>query len=273
VVARKPDGFGPAIHILSMRFFVDRDAKREYAPELIVVGRELLLQMNSERNERTEDHDLSSIIKVCLVGDGGYAIAKGICESLIRSVQAYEMNAFEPNEILKGVFISQPRAALDALFVGERKKIAVGARMVQEASENQINPMDVLSAATLFDWCREDATSRFPAVASAITIFLKPNDQQTPRWTPRALRLIQDAPDAVAVVREIAVRLRPTSWMGSRATILESNARLLEQIDSNGNQALAAALAEYKIRFQGEVNQDRASEEAYDRSRDQRFEQ
>jgi hypothetical protein len=73
-------------------------------------------------------------------------------------------------------------------------------------------------------------------------------------------------------MRELVERLRPHSWSGSRAAILESNGKLLDLFDTRGNEALAAFLDEEKARLLGEADKEWAWENNVDKQRDQRFE-
>jgi len=73
-------------------------------------------------------------------------------------------------------------------------------------------------------------------------------------------------------MRAIAARLRPNLWSGSRYTMLESNAKLLEQFDTRGNAELAAFIETEKTNLLKEAAAECEWETKHDRGRDDRFE-
>jgi len=73
-------------------------------------------------------------------------------------------------------------------------------------------------------------------------------------------------------MREIVARFYPTSWSGSRSTILETNAKLLEQFDTRGDASLATFITEQIARLLEEGRADREWETKRDKGRDERFE-
>src|ERR1700747_3689453 len=103
--------------------------------------------------------------------------------------------------------------------------------------------MDEVSEGALFQWCADDAISRYPAVASVVSVFTLRTDGNPTSWTPIASRLVHCAPDPIAVMSMLIARFRPMIWSGSRSTILETGTILLDQFDVQGNVALAAFIA------------------------------
>jgi hypothetical protein len=67
-------------------------------------------------------------------------------------------------------------------------------------------------------------------------------------------------------------RFRPMSWSGSRATLMEANARLLDDLQSAVTSDLAQFVTEAKTQLAQEVARERQWETEQDRARDERFE-
>jgi hypothetical protein len=132
--------------------------------------------------------------------------------------------------------------------------------------------MDELSEATLFEWCGSDPSVRFPLAASVVEAFTVSNDHNPVEWAPIASNLVHSAPDQIAVMREFVARFRPMTWSGSRSTILDANANLLDQFDTQGNTALAAYIAAEKKMLQREARAQLEWETKVDKDRDERFE-
>lgn len=124
----------------------------------------------------------------------------------------------------------------------------------------------------LLEWCSHDPNARFPALASVVSAFTRAKEDDPPQWTPIALRLIQEAPDPIPVVREFTARFRPMSWSGSRAAILDTNVTLLDQIEVRGLPALATFIASERASLMEEADHYRKWEDENDRMHDERFE-
>jgi hypothetical protein len=67
-------------------------------------------------------------------------------------------------------------------------------------------------------------------------------------------------------------RFRPMNWSGSRATLMEANARLLDNLQSDVTSDLAQFVTEAKAQLAQEVARERQWETEQDRARDERFE-
>jgi hypothetical protein len=271
-LAKATDGESVAIDVLSMQFLGDRQDKRPHAPEIVAAGRELLQQMKFDRKNRREDHHLHVVVEVCLAGDAGYAVAKAVCENLKRAVAEHRTYGLDHNQLLKALFEIQPRAALDALLTGDDKAIAAGKHVIEQPGLLQQKPVDAVSEAALFAWCGEDPAARFPLAASVISAFTVSSDHTPVNWGPMASRLVHSAPDPIAVMRELVAQFRPMMWSGSRSTILEASANLLDQFDTQGNAALAAFIAMKKEGLQREAREYLEWDTKLYKDRDEKFE-
>lgn len=271
-LAQREDGASVATRILQMQFFGDNQDKRAHDPEQIAAGRTLLSLMPMNRRGQHDSYVLSGVVEACLPGAGGDAVARAVCANLRTAVEAHETYGWDHHELLEALFKAQPEATLDSFFTGDERAVAVGANIVRQSSHHRPNPMDVVDGAVVLDWCRRDAGVRFPAVASAIGAFRVSQDDHPIEWAPIASALVHSAPDPTAVMREIVARFYPTSWSGSRSTILETNAKLSERFDTRGDVSLANFITEQIARLLEEGRADREWETKRDKGRDERFE-
>ena len=67
-------------------------------------------------------------------------------------------------------------------------------------------------------------------------------------------------------------RFRPRSWSGSRAALMEANARLLDGLESQLPSGVMPFVTEAKTQLEQEVAAERQRETQQDRARDERFE-
>jgi hypothetical protein len=271
-ISEKIDGYPVAAEILYIRMYVDDREKRKFPHELIAVGRELLQQVAFTKRNPREARGLGTIAKVCLVGEGGALIAKELCRKLQLAITQQGTAARDHDDILKGLLVAQPIATLDELFDADNESIRHRIRMIRDISRLKRNPLSAVSDETLIEWCNKDPRKRYPILAAVVTPFHRPAEKAPLQWTEIATRLVQNAPDAVAVLVEFCARFRPMSWTGSRATEIESNAKLLDQVDVSNNVALANFILLEKERLAAEIARDKAWEERIDKNRDERFE-
>ena len=202
-LANAPDGESVAIDALSTQFFIDRQDKRPYTPEIVAVGRELLQKMEFDNRNVREDYHLQGVVEACVAGNEGYAVAKTICSNLSRAIAEHKTYGFHHNQLVKAIFKIQPRATLDAFLTGDEKAISAGRAIIAELGELRPSPIDELSEATLFEWCGEDPVVRFPIAASVVSAFRVSGDHNPVAWAPIASRLVHSAPDPIAVITSL----------------------------------------------------------------------
>ena len=272
VLAKVPGGDSVAIYGLSMVFAVDRQNKRVHARELIAIGRELLCGIEFNRNRRQDGYYLPGVIKGCLANSEGCVATKTICGNLLAAARGHNAHGSEHVQLLRSLLVAQPEAAMDALFGGGEEERKSGKHLMLEASQAGGNPMEVLSDAALLAWCGGDPARRYAIAASVATIFVVSSGQEPTGWSPLAVQLVHSAPDSLAIMTEMINRLRPRVWWGSRSTILDQGASLLDEFPANGNNALVAFIAVQKQRLQDEARTELEWEADLHKCSDERFE-
>ena len=125
----------------------------------------------------------------------------------------------------------------------------------------------------LLDWCEQEAEVRYPTIACVIPISNSTDEAGPRKWTTIALRLLDKAPDRVEVLKQFIGQFHPRGgWSSSLAAILESNAKLLDQLDRYPDFAVIAFVRDEKKRLAKGIENEKQRETAFDRRRDERFE-
>jgi hypothetical protein len=132
--------------------------------------------------------------------------------------------------------------------------------------------MDSVSDDVLVAWCEADPTGRYPVAAATITLFRQPEKREPLQWTSAARLVLEKAPDRLKVLAEFLQRFRPRSWSGSRAAIIESNARMLDELDFEGDAAAISFIEQAKKGLADAIAEEQRWETQRDRGRDERFE-
>jgi len=271
-IAGKPDGFDIALDILYMRLYSDNMAKRPHESGLLEVGRELLGLVPFRRNNQRDDHHLAGVAKACLIGEGAGAVAADVALRLRQAVANHETNAFDNTSFLAALLERQPIVVLSALFSGDEEDVWAGAEVFNHLRDHQHSAADAVSCETLISWCDGEPSKRYPIAASIITFARRAETNGPLVWSEQAIALIVKAPEPEKVLKVLVDRFTPMSWSGSRATLMEAHARLLDSLESHVPSGLLPFVNESKAELTQAVAQERQWETQHDRERDERFE-
>lgn len=274
-IGAKQDGNRVALEILSMRLHSDGTAKRKPLPETVEAGRRLLADYQFTRRENRADHDdykLGVVAVACLIGPEGAPVARKMVRDLKAAIGKYDVHAWEQDDLLRGLFETQPAATLDELAAGSDKDRQKSIDLVQETMRHRQNPSRVVPDEALLEWCDADPSMRYPFASNVALLFSRPNDQTPHEWQPIAKTLLERAPDPVAVFRVIGARLWPTSFSGSVASKFESRVQLLDKLAIGSNPALVAAVRATRADLAERVERERRDELEEDRAQSGRFE-
>ncbi len=272
-VADQPDGFPIALEILSMRLHSDTAAKQSHSPAVLEAGRDLLRRV-SFRNNNKDEFDLAAVIRACLQEPQTAPVVAeftGRLKEAIRSGETYGLNCMD---VLKALFETQPGATLDALFAGSDEEQQLGVSVFEFVGDRDVNPLDVVPPQMFIDWCERDRQNRYELAASVVDFARPPvqGEGSSQSWSEQAIALLTRAPEPTKVLEEFVRRFRPMSWSGSRAAIIEGNAKLLDSLDAQLVERLGTSVSDARQQLVQDIKSERASETREDRARDERFE-
>ena len=269
-IADQPNGFDVALEILFMRLYSDHSAQREHEPKLFEAGRELLRSVTFRKGSQREDYHLAGVVKTSLAAPDTGPVAAEIAVRLRQAVAARETYPWYNEDMLTALLEVQPRAVLDALFEGNDRDQQVGIDLF--LGDCRVNPADAISCETLIAWCEGDRERRYHLAASIITFAHRPQASGPQVWSEQAKALLSSAPDPRIVLAVVIERFQPMNWSGSRAAQMETNALLLDSLESIFPSDLMPFLTEARAKFAEEVAKVRQWETKHDRVREERFE-
>jgi hypothetical protein len=269
-IAGRPGGGDVAAEVLSARLHSDKSQETGYAPEVIDAGCELMSRFAFTKNRQAEDYRLGVIAEACLVGERGAQIARDLCRRLKQAVSIWETYEFDHDNLLGALLSAQPVATLDGLLTGEARDRMRGVRIINHLRRHSLASVP---EGVLLDWCEQEAEVRYPTIACVILISNGTDEAGPRKWTTIALRLLDKAPDRVEVLKQFIGQFHPRGgWSGSLVAILESNAKLLDQLDRYPDPAVIAFVRDEKKRLAKVIENEKQRETAFDRRRDERFE-
>jgi hypothetical protein len=212
------------------------------------------------------------IARHCLVEDKGAPTVREVCRNLKEAVSKSETYAFYHAELLQLLLAVQPFAALEALCGGDQADLQLGIRILDEAAQLRRNPFDAVPEADLLSWCDQQPGIRYPAVAAGVTPFQWSGEAERLEWTNIARKLLDRAPNRIEVLKKFVNRFGPVTWSGSHATIVESNAKLLDDLATYPDPAVIEFIRAEKIRLADAIKDERRTETLMYGEQDERFE-
>ena len=255
-----------------MRLYSDRAAQQEHEAKLLEAGRELLRRVTFRKGNQSEDYHLAEVAKASLNSQDAGPVTAAIAVQLRRAVATHKTYSFNIDNLLTALLEVQSTAVLDALFEGDERDQQAGIGVFEHIGDHRGSPADAITCEALIAWCEGDRERRYPLAASIITFALRPESSGPKVWSEQAKALLTNSPDPRRVLAVLIERFRPMSWSGSRAALMEANARLLDSLESLFPSVLMPFLTVAKAKFAEEVARERQQETRQDRARDERFE-
>ncbi len=271
-IGEKPNGVNVGLEIVFFRLFGDQEKKRAHEPDMIEAGRDLLGKLEIGEGRTRNDHELGLIVARCLAEEAGVPVARALCERFKEAADKRGGQVQHYHEFFEGMCKAQPVIVLDTFFGGDEPKRRTSARMLRRFGEHQSNPLDSVADECVITWCDGDPDMRYGAMAAVVSYLSGSEGNASSRWSHIALKLLERAPDRVAVAKQFAERFRPPSWSGSLAPILEGRRVLLTELEQHPDpRVVEFAIAEGQ-RLATEIEAERKFETAHDRLTDERFE-
>jgi hypothetical protein len=232
-LATSPSGLGVCIEILAMRFHSGFDDDGQNI-ELASLARDLLGRIDPASVEcRRLDFNLSTLALACLAGPEGGAASAKLCTTIARVIVEDRVSPNVFHHLLPALFKVQPVAALHAFFgdgVAAMDRIRVSL-MFNQDMDFQRHPLAEVADDKVLAWCEGDGMINYIAAASIVPMKMATGEGSV-AWTSIALKILRDAPDRCAVLRQFVSRLWPHCWSGSRAVLLATNAAFLANVES-----------------------------------------
>jgi len=274
-ILSKEEGIDVAIEILTMRFHGQTELIPQYSKDLIAVARYVLsmyLFLEQRGRNNNLDYDLAQIARICLNGEEGINAATETCQHLVEAITANHIYAFDYPDLLSILARTQPFVFLDIFLGGEGIKDYQRRRMFADDFEERNNPLNQISDADLISWCDKDPKHRYPLAASAIEAFSESAEANELAWKPIVYSIFEKAPDLSVVFEHLVDAIRPMSWSGSLADILQKRSVLFQSLYQHDNAEIRAwAKGQYSA-LQETIKIEREGEERNSRKRNESFE-
>jgi hypothetical protein len=258
-IARRPDGYLIAVHILSLRSFSDlRSGRPSIDAQLIACGRRLLLVLPLDFDSDIQDErvtGLDLVAKVCLKGAEAEKTARALCLRLLETdgeaFQRWSMYA----QLVRTIFEAQPHVALDEL--ADPHLIEEKIRFSPDLEDVIRQQIDKVCESDLLGWLEIDPNVRYLRLAGIITLLQTDDVDDEALLSPAAIALIRHAPDRSAVLGALEVFPPSYGFSGSAATFFGQCRTLVRELEDPKDAALMTWLRMVDQKLARKVEQSR----------------
>lgn len=271
-IASTPEGFDAAVEILHMRLHSEKDWEGGFCHDTLEAGRQLMRQAAFDGRDQREDYRLGEIAKACFAGPAGAAPVLEICRKVKEAVERRDTHPYYHDDLMVSLFTVQPRACLDGLCADAGPELQRGMKIIDDIGRFKTGLLELVPEDVLLAWCDEAPATRYPPVAGSIPFAAKTADGHPREWTKLALRLLEKAPDRVAVLKRFIAEFRGQGGFGSPVAEIEANAKLLDKLENHPDPSVSAFVAEEKARLARQIDVERQLENSAERVASQSFE-
>lgn len=197
-------GILPALQILHMRIYGDRQDKRTIDPALLNLGRQFLADPRTFVEENAnEDHGITTIANAVLTGDEATEAAAATCRALVGGVGAERYRSRDFGTLCRFLIGSFPRVVLDEIVAKDARESLLYRlfgdpfRDDDQADEEKFT----FDSDVVLDWVREAPEYRAPRLADVGPYFAKDSETGLLCWSALALGLVAVATDPLVILR------------------------------------------------------------------------
>lgn len=125
----------------------------------------------------------------------------------------------------------------------------------------QRSPLTNIDVDVLIKWCRgRNDTSTWATLAAGISLWQKDGDEGGCEMMESAIRLLEALPEPEAVLEAFANRVRPSSWSGNRADVMQLRADAIGVLVEHERSEIAVAAKSVSARLVKWIEREKESE-------------
>ncbi len=202
----------PALQVLHMRFFGDRQDKVPLSRDLIELAREFVIDPRSYREEYgRHDHGLMETVSIALAGNRAGEVARGVCAALAAK-HSTRRSGRDFTQLSALLLQRHPDVVLEEIFGKDVSDDVVegffgGSLRDGDDAASQVG----LDEAAALAWVARDPGARTLRLADYVPYTVASEGTSDLAWAPLARALIEASPDPVAVLDRFERRF----WTGS----------------------------------------------------------
>ena len=266
----KPNGDDIVLNALSMKLHGKEEALDTLGPRLRLVGlRAAMQRLQRDQSDPNQsiDHHMERVVGVALRFDDNESAKLQWLNTVFTVIDARSgcLHAFEA--AISTTIELMPEAFLNCVFIDLEKEANPRLFFIFNGGFNQPT-LAKIDIDILIEWCRARKDSRvWRPIAACINIWAEDDT-----LSASALTLLEASPSPEAVLEAFAERVTPSSWSGSRTSLMQLRADSFRVLIEHENAAIALAARSLYTKLVEQIVRVKVSEEQEDQAREQRFE-
>ncbi|OOV86706.1 hypothetical protein [Oceanospirillum linum] len=261
----KPSGDDVILHALCMKLSGKDEAQDVLGADWRKIGLQAAIQRLSRGHDnigQMTKHYLESVVKSALCFEENDAEK---CEWLDAIFMFIDRNYGHIHEFRDAIVTTAsmlPEKFLDYLFDGtENRRFFISTDYDEQSLLSKIN-IDVL-----ISWCREKSdTSIWRTIALGIELWSQEGNETS--LTKSAIQFLEAAPEPADILNVFSNRVSPSSWSGSRASIMQDRADAISALTLHSCTGIANSA---KLVLKN-IEEEKEREQLRNEEREQRFE-
>jgi hypothetical protein len=280
LIAKTNGGLTVAIDILDMVMHCTDTKDEQYKEELRAYCLKLVSDVDWSLINVTNANFIHRFERVIEFGLDSRDINEAVAKTLNRLIQ-HELSEERliPRQfgnVLLPFFKKCPIQTLDAVY--ERSKDEILTRFLKIWLDRYGDTaIGIVAEEQLLEWCKVSPEDRCIFAAQNCKLFERTNPdgsiyEVSVGITSTASSLLAIAPDKRSVLEVLVSRFSPTSWSGSRASIMRQRVEHLDNLNPMSTPELKTLIEEIKARFLKIIEREEQIEQEQERSETGSFE-
>ncbi|MFY0696993.1 MAG: hypothetical protein JXR11_04005 [Balneola sp.] len=212
-------------------------------------------------NDNFDNYGFEEVTRYALSFPSGEETVTTLCAKLYDASQDFRIRFDNLEKLFIGIVDTHPIIFLDELVSKFSTDDSYRLNLMMSSFGRRTGLISRIGEEKLIEWCNKKPNERYPVISSCINPIEKINEKEV-TWSRLALELVSNSINKVDVLKYLASAIRPSSWSGSRATILETRLILIDQIQQKftDENVIDWAINE-RLKLENEIEIDRKREE------------
>ncbi|PPU92646.1 hypothetical protein XalbCFBP2523_09935 [Xanthomonas albilineans] len=277
VLNGRDNGIYTTLCILEMRFHVSNYVPSE---ELLSVGRGAIRNLLSGEREKIDLSHIhyDRIACQCLSASAPEQEIKEIVKFLCDGVDAFRFYISDLDVIITTLTSNFPEIVLSEIFTGGDREHRLIHHLFKYHLSRSSSYLNSIPVTRLVAWCQGDQ-DRIARVATAVSAYSAAEASDAPLEHPKRVvlsepikALLEAAVDKKGIINTMFAGIRPMSWSGSRADIMEIRVKAFTELLEHPLHEVRDIAKEKFEEVEREVRREREWEAQEHSQREQRFE-
>lgn len=274
-ILSKTNGDDVVLDALSMRLSRKEEAADILGSDLRQIGlRAAILRVQRDHRDSggSTDYRMERVVSAALRFDGYDSDKQNWIDTIFSAVDEHYGYLSSFGKTIEKTAALMPESFLNHVFEGNEKQQQRRLFFISHGSLRQL-PLAKIDVGVLIQWChaRNDSTV-WASIAAGVTLWSKHDEHSVLILHEAAIKLLEAAPEPKTILQSFAERVKPTSWTGSRASVMQLRADaigILINHERSDISEIAKVVYEELIR---RIEREKEREQHEDNEQEQRFE-